>query len=115
MRPPVLEIGYEFEQSQPIIKNLDAATELIPSSMQAWKMRLKLRGRGNVYINSRFNINKLFYNDITFELDEIIAFLFGDLFIIYKKADVASTKTANPGDQYSWSDFNICFAAGYNY
>ena len=83
--------------------------------MTAWKMRLKLRGRGNVNINSRFNINKLFYNDFKFELDELIAFLFGDIFLIHRKADVASTKTGNPGDQYDFSNFNICFAAGYNY
>jgi hypothetical protein len=48
-------------------------------------------------------------------LDELIAFLFGDIFLIHRKADVASTKTGNPGDQYDFSNFNICFAAGYNY
>jgi hypothetical protein len=83
--------------------------------MRAWKIRAKLRGRGNVRINSRFNIDKLFYNDFTFSLDEIIAFLFGDIFVIYRLADASKTTTENPLDQYSWEDFNICFAAGYNY
>ena len=115
--PPVLEVGVEFEQTQPIIKNLKPAGGPYTSvgSMQAWKLRSKLKGRGGVKLNSRFNINKLFYNDFTFELDEIIAFLFGDIFVIYKLSDNALTKTSNPGDQYAWSDFNICFAAGYNY
>jgi len=95
-----------------VIKSLKGG---VLSSMTAWKMRAKLRGRANVKINSRFNINKLFYNDFTFELDEIIAFLFGDIFLIYRKSDVATTETKNPGDQYDFSNFNICFAAGYNY
>jgi hypothetical protein len=115
--PPVLEVGVEFEQTQPLVKTLKPAGGPYTSvvSMQAWKLRSKLKGRGGVKLNSRFNINKLFYNDFTFELDEIIAFLFGDIFVIYKLSDNALTKTSNPGDQYAWSDFNICFAAGYNY
>ena len=102
MLPPALEVGVEFEQTQPVLKTYDTKTVLVPGTpptytftapktMQAWKIRAKLRGRANVKINSRFNINKLFYNDFTFELDELIAFLFGDLFIIYKLSDKALT------------------------
>lgn len=97
LQPPVLEVGVEFEQTQPIINTMrpvggdagGAYTSAI--QMQAWKLRAKLRGRGGVKLNSKFNIDKLFYNDFTFELDEIIAFLFGDIFVIYKLADVALT------------------------
>ena len=85
--PPVLEVGVEFEQTQPLIKTLKPGVV----SMQAWKLRSKLKGRGGVKLNSRFNINKLFYNDFTFELDEIIAYLFGDIFVIYKLSDKALT------------------------
>lgn len=124
MLPPVLEVGYEFEQSQPVVNTFktstSAGTPIVTTyngqqGMRAWKIRAKLRGRGNVKINSRFNIDKLFYNDITFQLDEIIAFLFGDIFVIFRRSDTATTTITNPADQYSWSDFNICFAAGYNY
>ena len=54
-------------------------------------LRVKLRGRGSVKINSKFNINKVFYNDFLFQIDEIIANLFGDLFFIYRLADTAKT------------------------
>ena len=73
-------------------------------------MRVKLRAKGAVTINSKFNIDRLFYNEITFQLDEVIAFYFGDLIIVYK--DLSST-TSNPTDAYN--TFKICYATGYNY
>ncbi len=66
--------------------------------MRAWKIRVKLRGRGSVKIDSKFNINKLFYNNFRFQLDEVLAFLFGDIFFIYKLADVTKTTTSSPSD-----------------
>ena len=73
-------------------------------------MRVKLRGKGAVNLNSRFNIDRLFYNELTFELDEVIAYLFADFIVIYK--DLSST-SVNPLDYYN--TFNLCFATGYNY
>ncbi len=125
MLPPALEVGWEFEQSQPTINTYKTSSPVLgppatnswttEQKMRAWKIRVKLRGRGSVKIDSKFNINKLFYNNFRFQLDEVIAFLFGDIFVIYKLADVTKTTTSSPSDQYSWDDFNICYAAGYNY
>ncbi len=108
MRPPALELGLEYEQSQPTVNKWVSSTTT--STSQAYKMRVKLRGKGAVNVNSRFNIDRLFYNEITFELDEVIAYLFADFILIYK--DLSSTST-NPLDYYN--TFNLCFAAGYNY
>ena len=107
MRPPALELGLEYEQSQPTTYKYATPS---PTLTQTYKMRVKLRGKGAVNINSRFNIDRLFYNEITFELDEVIAYLFADFIVIYK--DLSSTST-NPLDNYN--TFNLCFATGYNY
>ena len=107
MRPPALEIGLEYEQSQPTAYKWVASG---PTSSQTYKMRVKLRGKGAVNLNSRFNIDRLFYNELTFELDEVIAYLFADFIVIYK--DLSSSST-NPLDYYN--TFNLCFATGYNY
>ena len=107
MRPPALELGLEYEQSQPTALKYVATG---PTSTQTYKMRVKLRGKGAVNLNSRLNIDRLFYNEITFELDEVIAYLFADFIVIYK--DLSSTST-NPLDYYN--TFNLCFATGYNY
>ena len=109
MRPPALEIGWEFEQSQPSLYyyvSSSAATQ-----MQSFRLRAKLRAKAAVNINSKFNIDRLFYNEITYELDEFLAFLFGDIILIYKDLSVANP--TNPFDSYK--NFGICFAAGYNY
>jgi hypothetical protein len=47
-------------------------------------MRAKLRAKGAINVNSKFNIDRLFYNEITLELDEVIAYYFGDLIIVYR-------------------------------
>lgn len=107
MRPPALEVGLEFEQSQPTAYKYAIPS---PTLSQTYKMRVKLRGKGAVNLNSRLNIDRLFYNELTFELDEVIAYLFADLIVIYK--DLSSTST-NPLDYYN--TFNLCFATGYNY
>ena len=107
MRPPALEIGLEYEQSQPTAYKYVTTG---PTSSQTYKMRVKLRGKGAVNLNSRFNIDRLFYNELTFELDEVIAYLFADLIVIYKDLSITST---NPLDYYN--TFNLCFATGYNY
>lgn len=73
-------------------------------------MRLKLRGRAAININSRFNIDRLFYNQFTYELDELISFLFFDTIIIYK--DLLTTLSQPFG---GYRGMNLCFAAGYNY
>ena len=107
MRPPSLELGLEYEQSQPTAFKYVA---LGPTSSQTYKMRVKLRGKGAVNINSQFNIDLLLYNQIIFTLNEVIAYVFADLIVIYK--DLSST-SSNPIDYYN--TFNLCFATGYNY
>ena len=82
MRPPVLQVGFEFEQSQPTAYQL--MTGVTTKKVQTYKMRTKLKARGAVNVNSKFNIDRLFYNEITFELDEVIAYYFGDIIFIYK-------------------------------
>lgn len=79
--------------------------------MQTFKLRTKLRARAAVNINSKFNIDKLFYNEITYELDEFLAFIFADIILIYK--DLSLATSSNPLDTYT--GFGICFATGYNY
>ena len=73
-------------------------------------MRMKLRGRAAVNINSRFNIDRLFYNQLTYELDELISYFFLDAIVIYK--DLQSTLPQPFG---GYKGINLCFAAGYNY
>lgn len=52
--------------------------------VQTYRMRAKLRAKGAINVNSKFNIDRLFYNEITLELDEVIAYYFGDLIIVYR-------------------------------
>lgn len=86
MRPPALEVGWEFMQSQPILKKGDtftgttAATE---TDMKAYKMRFRLRGQAAVNIKSSFNIDGLLYNEITFDLDQFLSYVFGDIIFVY--------------------------------
>jgi len=49
-------------------------------------------------MNSRLNIDKYLYNELIFELDELIAYLFGDIYVIYKNSDITSFQTTNPID-----------------
>jgi hypothetical protein len=51
--------------------------------MKAYRMRVKAKGRANAYVKSMFNIDKLFYNDLIFDLDEFVAYVFADLYIVY--------------------------------
>jgi hypothetical protein len=85
-------------------------TGVTTKKVQTYKMRTKLKAKGAVNVNSKFNIDRLFYNEITVELDEVIAYYFGDIIIIYK--DIQNTYT-NPSDAYN--TFKICLAYGYNY
>jgi hypothetical protein len=73
-------------------------------------MRFKVRAKTSVYIDSKFNIDRLFYNEITYQIDDFLAFLFADIILIYKDLSVSST---NPLDYYD--HFGLCFATGYNY
>ena len=54
--------------------------------------------RANIKMNSRFNIDKYLYNELIFELDELIAYLFGDIYVIYKNSNISYFKTINPID-----------------
>lgn len=74
-----------------------------------------MKVRANIKVTSKLNIDKLFYNEFIFDLDEMIAFIFGDIYVIYKNADSTLYQTTNPLNQYSSTGFGICFAAGYNY
>ena len=49
-----------------------------------YKIRVKLRGKGGVNLNSRFNIDRVIYNEITFDLDEVIAYILEEFLLIYK-------------------------------
>jgi hypothetical protein len=120
MRPPVLEIGWEFEQKQPIlymaegISQIGTGTSAYLSAtgikeMKALRIRLKLKGRANVFVKASFNIDKLFYNDLIFDLDEFVAYLFGDIYLIFAHQPIDTT----------WENFyktlNLCWSFGYSY
>lgn len=130
MKPPALEVGWEFIQSQPLINKgvklasgatatatgwtIDNAAKTIKPDdtvqMKAWKMRLRLKGKAAVNIKTSFNIDKLFYNEIVFDMDEFVSYVFGDIIIVHTDQSASGT---NPLAAYSSP--NICWAAGYNY
>jgi|LauGreDrversion4_2_1035121.scaffolds.fasta_scaffold2545470_2 hypothetical protein len=51
-------------------------------------MRLRLRGKAAVYIKSSLNIDRLFYNELIFDLDEFLSFIFADLILVLWDQDV---------------------------
>jgi hypothetical protein len=53
------------------------------TQMKAYRMRLKLKGKASVYVKTSFNIDKLFYNEVVFDLDEFVSYVFGDIYFIY--------------------------------
>jgi hypothetical protein len=59
---------------------------------------VKLRGRASLNVKSLFNINKVLYNEINILLQEVIAFLFGDFYIIYKELSSTITSKSKPLD-----------------
>jgi hypothetical protein len=79
--------------------------------MKAYRMRAKAKGRFNAYVKSMLNIDKLFYNDLIFDLAEFVAYVFADIYIVY--ADQTPTTSINPFVVYN--DFNICWSYGYSY
>jgi hypothetical protein len=100
-----MEVGLEFEQSQPLLTTFTTATGTVGSRIfsnpiyaQSWRMRTKLKMRANIKMNSRLNIDKYLYNELIFELDELIAYLFGDIYVIYKNSDITYFQTTNPID-----------------
>lgn len=131
IRPPVLEVGWEFEQKQPllyrgvspyIVAGAGPAYTLTATSvtqMKAYRMRAKAKGRANAYVKAMFNIDKLFYNDLIFDLDEFVAYVFADIYIVYadQSKQTAGTSTTPywkiPIDVYN--TLNICWSYGYSY
>lgn len=86
MRPPALEVGWEFIQSQPIVKKgatFTGNTAATETDMKAYRMRLRLRGQAAVNIKSSFNIDSLLYNEIIFDLDQFLSYVFADLIFVY--------------------------------
>ena len=129
MRPPALKVGWEFVQSQPMINKgtgfpttLTATiTDVIPTSvtqMLAYQMRFRLVATVSVYIKSSFNLNDLVYNEFIFDLNQFLAFVFGDIVIVF---DDQTVQTAGTSTTPLWipplvyKQPNICFDAGYNY
>jgi len=76
-------------------------------------MRLKLRARAAVYIKASFNIDKYFYNELIYNLDEFFSFVFGDIIFIYQDLTVQPNSWDNAFGNYF--DMNLCWAFGYNY
>lgn len=131
IRPPVLEVGWEFEQKQPLIYRGTAPwttagagtsftiTATGVTQMKAYRMRVKAKGRANAYIKSMLNIDKLFYNDLIFDLDEFVAYVFADLYIVYADQSIQTAGTSTtpywtiPLDVYN--TMNICWSYGYSY
>ena len=71
-----------------------------------------------MYIKSSFNLNDLLYNEFIFDLNEFLAFVFGDIVFIFDDQTVSTAGTSTtplwiPPDVYLQP--NICFDAGYNY
>lgn len=87
--------------------------------MKAYRMRAKAKGTVSAYIKSMFNIDKLFYNDLIFDLDQFVAYVFADIYIIYadQSKQTAGTSTTPywtvPIDVYN--TLNICWSYGYSY
>ena len=81
--------------------------------MKAYRMRLRLRAKAAVYIKSSLNIDKLFYNELIFDLDEFLSFIFADLILVLWDQNVPTSVAWPPPWVYSTP--NICWAAGYNY
>lgn len=99
MNPPVLNVGWEFVQSQPLLYKgnvfpaanaANGGANLVPtdptmpvSQMKAYRMRIRLKATAAVYIKASFNIDKLYYNELIFDLDQFLSYVFGDLIFIY--------------------------------
>lgn len=86
--------------------------------MTGYKLRLRLRGLANVYIKSSLNIDQFFYNELIFDLNSFLAFIFGDIIIIYSDSSVPTSGQVNsplwiPPWIYTYP--NICWQLGYNY
>lgn len=78
-------------------------------------MRLRLRAKAAVYIKSSLNIDKLFYNELVFDLDEFLTFVFADIIFVYKDITAASDVTSFTTLLDVYKRGNICVSAGYNY
>jgi hypothetical protein len=121
MRPPALEVGFEFIQTQPIVykgvwtaSTTETPDSVDPDPMKAWKIRLRLRAKTAVNIKISTNIDRLFYNELLFDLDEFLSFVFADIILVFKE-DALTDNTAFLEGLTSYEDFNICYALGYNY
>lgn len=130
MRPPALEVGWEFVQSQPLLSKgntwpavgaagaLAGITPGATTQMKAYKMRLRLKAKAAVYIKMSFNIDRLFYNELIFDMDEFTSFVFGDIVLVYNDQSVATAGTSSSPlwiPPFVYKDVNLCWQLGYNY
>jgi hypothetical protein len=86
--------------------------------MKAFKARLRLEAKVSVYIKASFNIDKLFYNELIFNINDFMSFLFGDIYIIYADTTVPTAGSSTVPlwtPPWVYSGLNLCYAVGYNY
>ncbi len=87
--------------------------------MKSFRARLRLEAKVSVYIKASFNIDKVFYNEIIFNINDFMSFLFGDIFIIYYDTTVATAPVTPTSPLWvppmPYTSFNLCYAVGYNY
>ena len=79
---PFATVGWETEQTYSTLNSIDY-----------WQVRLKPYIQAKIYIQSQFNIVKTYYNELTIDLDQFMANVFGEM-MIFKNG-------------------NICFNAGW--
>lgn len=134
MTPPALNIGWEFTQSTPTVfqgKNFptsavnivewgvspalplnNGGSPVAQIAMTAYKVRLSLKADVQVHIKVSWNIDTLFYNELTFDLSQFAAKFFTDIIVVYYSQEPTAAQVAvNPILPYT---FNLCSATGYN-
>ena len=134
MTPPALNIGWEFTQSTPtVFQGKNFPTSAVNSvewgvspalplnnggipvaqiAMTAYKVRLSLKADVQVHIKVSWNIDTLFYNELTFDLNQFAAKFFTDIIVVYYSQEPTAAQVAvNPILPYT---FNLCSATGYN-